>query len=154
VIHGPVEQTLNTLLSAELFARAEPFIRAKAYPSFCNIKRLGALLPLGGTLVHCRVGYRHSFYWYPFILQGWEKQVRLSVLLKDTEKHNVTWLRIESGTSCSEVPHCHYTTAVPTPGFCPRRVAAPTTYRWRPALTKKKIFFLDDLMHLIHLKMQ
>jgi hypothetical protein len=37
-----------------------------------------------------------------------------------------------------------------------RRAVAPTTYRRRPAFTKKKefVFKNDPLMHLIHLKMQ
>jgi hypothetical protein len=30
----------------------------------------------------------YLYYWYPFILLGREKQVRLSVLLKDTDKQN------------------------------------------------------------------
>jgi hypothetical protein len=30
-------------------------IRARAYPSFCSIKRLGALPSLDGMLVHCRL---------------------------------------------------------------------------------------------------
>jgi predicted MPP superfamily phosphohydrolase len=50
-------------------------------------------------------GYLPSHYWYPFILLGREKQVGLSVLLKDTEKQNVTQPRFEPKTSRSEVQH-------------------------------------------------
>jgi hypothetical protein len=50
-------------------------------------------------------GYLPSYYWYPFILLGQEKQVGLSVLLKDTEKQNATWPRFEPGISCSKVQH-------------------------------------------------
>jgi hypothetical protein len=41
----------------------------------------------------------------PIYSPGQEKQVKLSVLLKDTEKQNATWLRFELGTSCYKVWH-------------------------------------------------
>jgi hypothetical protein len=50
--------------------------------------------------------YLPSYYWHPLILLGRENQAGLSVLLKNTEKQNVTRPRYEPGTIC-------YTTALP-----------------------------------------
>ena len=47
---------------------------ARAYPSFCSIKRLGVfLLPLNGMLVHRRVTPQHLIRQYPFTHLGEER---------------------------------------------------------------------------------
>ena len=87
-------------------------ISARVYPGFYSFKHLGVLLTLDGMLVHRRIPPKlllvPNYSWV-------EKQVGLSVLLKDMEKQIVAQSSIEPRTSRTGVRRsCHYTTTLLT----------------------------------------
>jgi hypothetical protein len=90
-------------------------------------------------------GYLSSYYWYPFILLGREKQAELSVWLKDREKQNVTRTRFEPETSRSDISKVY---------FCHQNQNAKILGNFRYKLSGGTIIFdilpyLGELYHFL-----